>query len=82
MIHLAKYDPSLSDDDITPEYALKHLCILGDVKQCIRQLEEVWEMTGGFGTLLMISKDWDDKVKWQRSMKLLAEKVVPALPSV
>ena len=82
MIHLAKHDPSISDDDITPEYALKHLCILGDVKQCIRQLEEVWEMTGGFGTLLMISKDWDDKVKWQRSMKLLAEKVVPALPSV
>ena len=82
MLHLAKHDPAVPDEAVTPEYAVKHLCIMGNVKDCIRQLEEVWEVTGGFGTLLMTSKDWDDEDKWRRSMKLLAEEVVPAMPSI
>ena len=80
MIHLAKHDPNIPDEDVTPEYAIKHLCIFGNAKECKSQLEDVWEATGGFGTLLMVSKDWDDKEKWRRSMKLLAEEVVPSLP--
>jgi len=75
-------DPEVPDEEVTPEYAVKHLCIMGSAKDCIRQLEEVWEVTGGFGTLLMTSKDWDDQDKWRRSMKLLAEEVVPAMPSI
>ena len=82
MLHLAKHDPEVPDEEVTPEYAVKHLCIKGNVKDCIRQLEEVWEVTGGFGTLLMTSKDWDDQAKWRRSMKLLAEEVVPAMPTI
>ena len=31
---------------------------------------------------LMIAHDWDDREQWQRSMKLLKDEVVPALPSV
>jgi hypothetical protein len=30
----------------------------------------------------MIAHDWDDKAKWQRSMDLLATRVVPSLPSL
>jgi alkanesulfonate monooxygenase SsuD/methylene tetrahydromethanopterin reductase-like flavin-dependent oxidoreductase (luciferase family) len=82
MLPLMKHDPNLPDADVTPEYLLKNLCIIGDVDECIRRLHEVWEVTGGFGTLLMIVHDWDDKAKWVRSMELLANEVVPALPMI
>ena len=82
VIPLVKGDPAMPDEDVTPEYMFKKVCLIGDVKSCIRQLEEVWETSGGFGTLLMASKDWDDKAKWRRSMEWLATKVLPALPTV
>lgn len=75
-----KEDPDMSDDEVTPEYCVKKLAIVGDVEECIRRLREVWEQTGGFGTLLMIAHDWDDKTKWLRSMELLINEVIPALP--
>ncbi len=42
----------------------------------------LWEETGGFGTLLMITHDWDDKQKWVRCMELLTQEVMPVLPSL
>ena len=82
MLSLMKHDLDISDDEVTPEYVLKHLCIIGDVDECIRQLRALWDVTGGFGTLLMMAHDWDDRAKWMRSMELLAKEVVPALPTV
>ena len=81
MLHLVKHDLQVTDEEVTPEYILKHLCIVGDPDECVRQLRQLWEQTGGFGTLLMIAHDWDDKVKWVRSMELLANQVLPALPT-
>ncbi|MSR83632.1 MAG: LLM class flavin-dependent oxidoreductase [Candidatus Latescibacteria bacterium] len=81
-LNLIKHDPELPDEAITPEYMLEHQCIIGDVQGCIDKLQQVWETTGGFGTLLMISHDWDDREAWRRSMRLLAEQVVPALPTL
>jgi alkanesulfonate monooxygenase SsuD/methylene tetrahydromethanopterin reductase-like flavin-dependent oxidoreductase (luciferase family) len=75
-----KEDPDMPDEAVTPEYAVKKLAIVGDVDECIRRLQEVWHETGGFGTLLMIAHDWDDKARWLRSMELLINEVVPALP--
>jgi alkanesulfonate monooxygenase SsuD/methylene tetrahydromethanopterin reductase-like flavin-dependent oxidoreductase (luciferase family) len=82
MLHITKPDPDFPDDEMTPEYMLKHLCIIGDVDECIRRLQEVWDESGGFGTLLMITHDWDDRAKWIRSQELLAKEVVPALPTI
>jgi len=81
MLHILKHNPQVTDDEVTLDYMLKHLCIVGDPDSCIRQLQGVWEQTGGFGTLLMTTHDWDDKAKWVRSMELLANKVLPALPT-
>lgn len=80
MLHLVKSDPEMSDEDATVEYMLKNLCIIGDRKSCAEQLEALWEQTGGFGTLLMIKHDFDDLDRWQRSTRVLAEDIVPALP--
>ena len=82
LLDIMKMHPDMSDDEVTPEYVLKNICIIGDVEECVRQLEDLWEATGGFGTLLMIAHDWDDKARWMQSMNLLADEVVPALPSV
>ena len=82
MLNVFKSDPDMPDCEVTAEYALKNLCVIGSPDSCIRQLQQVWEQTGGFGTLLMIAHDWDDKLKWLRSMDLLAKQVVPALPAL
>jgi len=81
MLSLAKHAPDVPDSDVTVEYYLKHCCIIGDRQECIRQLEELWDQTGGFGTLLAIKHDFDDTPKWKQSMLDLAEHVVPALPT-
>jgi alkanesulfonate monooxygenase SsuD/methylene tetrahydromethanopterin reductase-like flavin-dependent oxidoreductase (luciferase family) len=82
MLHIMKHDPEVPDAEVTPEYLVKNLCIVGDAKSCVDQLEGLWETTGGFDTLLMIAHDWDDRPLWERSMDLLAKEVVPKLPSV
>ncbi len=79
---LMKVDPAMPDEALTIEYLLKQLCIIGDVAECTRKLQELWHATGGFGTLLMIGHDWDDKARWIRSMQLLKNEVIPALPSI
>lgn len=58
------------------------LAAIGDVQSCTEQLTALWEAAGGFGTLLMIEHDWDQCQRWQRSMDLLAQEVIPALPSL
>ena len=82
MLHIVKHDPDVPDREVTPEYMMKNNLIIGDVDDCTRQLQDLWEVTGGFGTLLMISHDWDNKAKWVRSMELLANEVVPMLPTI
>jgi alkanesulfonate monooxygenase SsuD/methylene tetrahydromethanopterin reductase-like flavin-dependent oxidoreductase (luciferase family) len=77
-----KEDPDMPDEAVTPEYCVRKLAIVGDVDECIRRLQEIWTMTGGFGTLLMIAHDWDDKARWLQSMRLLKNEVLPALPTV
>lgn len=77
-----KEDPDMPDEAVTVEYAVKKLAIVGDVDECLRRLHELWDITGGFGTFLMIAHDWDDKAKWLRSMELLTKEVIPALPSL
>lgn len=77
-----KVDLDMPDDEVTPEYAVKNIAIVGDVDECIRQLQALWDATGGFGTFLMIAHDWDDRAKWLRSIDLLVNEVLPALPSI
>lgn len=82
MLHITKHDPQVPDAEVTPEYLIRNLCIIGDVPSCVDQLAGLWDATGGFDTLLMIAHDWDDRSLWERSMDLLANQVVPQLPSV
>jgi alkanesulfonate monooxygenase SsuD/methylene tetrahydromethanopterin reductase-like flavin-dependent oxidoreductase (luciferase family) len=82
MTSLVKHDAAVPDSAVNAEYMLKHASIIGSPKRCIQRLEELWETTGGFGTLLMIAHDWDDKDKWIKSMDYLTNTVGPKLPSL
>ena len=57
-MNVFKHDPEMPDEDVTLEYILSKLCIIGTKDECIRRLQELYEETGGFGTLLMIAHDW------------------------
>ncbi len=82
ILHLVKAHPDVPDDDVTVEYFLRQLGIIGDRDSVLRQLQDLWTLTGGFGTLLMMAHDWDDKAKWVASMETLAKEIVPALPTL
>ena len=76
-VFLASETTSLSE--WTLDYVLDNVWIVGDPDEVARQLRALYHRVGGFGTLLMISHDWDDPVRWQRSMHLLATEVLPRL---
>ena len=82
MLPEVKRDPDMADADVTAEYFIDQICIVGDVEEVQRQLLELWDEVGGFGTLLAMGHDWDDREKWIRSYELLANEVMPAMPSL
>ena len=75
----AKISPDMTDDDVTVDYLLEKVCIIGTVEQCSERLQEAVEITGGFGHLLMVSQDADDDPRWAQSVELLATEVLPAV---
>lgn len=83
LTHVTRYverlkdSPEMSDDEVTVEYLIDNLFVVGDPEECARQLEEIYEQVGGFGMVLAISHEWDDPAVWERSMRLLATEVIP-----
>jgi len=76
---MIKDDPALPDEAITPEYLLDHHWIVGDPDEVARQVRALYDRVGGFGMLLTIAHDWPDPAVWDRSMRLLAQEVMPQL---
>ena len=64
-----------TDPDYFPVIVMNQ--VLGDevLKRLLRLIDE----TGTFGTLVLMSYDWDDKPSWLRSMQLFANELMPAL---
>ena len=50
-----------------------------DPPEVTRQLLELRERLGSFGTLVLVAHDWDDKARWVHSLELFAGVVMPAL---
>jgi len=53
--------------------------IAGDPNEVVRRLLAMQEETGPYGTLVLMSYDWDDKASWVHSMELFAKELMPAL---
>jgi alkanesulfonate monooxygenase SsuD/methylene tetrahydromethanopterin reductase-like flavin-dependent oxidoreductase (luciferase family) len=76
-----KHDPSLSDDDVTPEYCAQHNWLIGSPTTVAEKLERLYDELGGFGVLLVYCFDYAENPEvWQNSMRLLAEEVLPRVP--
>jgi alkanesulfonate monooxygenase SsuD/methylene tetrahydromethanopterin reductase-like flavin-dependent oxidoreductase (luciferase family) len=80
MLDLAKRDPDMPDEALDADYLIDEIAIVGGVDTVTRKLHDLYDVTGGFGTILMIAHDWDDKARMRRSMELMAKEVIPQLP--
>lgn len=74
-----KRDLDMPDAECNLDYLLTEQIIAGDVDEVLRRLLALIEETGPFGTLVLMSYDWDDKAAWTHSMELFAKELMPAL---
>jgi alkanesulfonate monooxygenase SsuD/methylene tetrahydromethanopterin reductase-like flavin-dependent oxidoreductase (luciferase family) len=74
-----KRDLDMSDADCNLDYLMDEQIIAGDVDEVLRRLLALIDETGMFGTLALMSYDWDDKASWLHSMRLFAHELMPAL---
>ena len=69
----------MSDADCNLDYLMAEQIIAGDVDEVLERLLAMIEETGPFGTLILMSYDWDDKESWLHSMELFQNELMPAL---
>jgi hypothetical protein len=69
----------MPDAECNMDFLMNEQIIAGDVDEVLRRLLAMIEETGPFGTLVLMSYDWDDKASWLRSMELFANELMPAL---
>ncbi len=74
-----KRDLNMNDADCNLDYLMQEQIIAGDVDEVLQRLLRLIEETGTFGTMVLMSYDWDDKASWVHSMELFAKELMPAL---
>ncbi|MBL8849870.1 MAG: LLM class flavin-dependent oxidoreductase [Planctomycetaceae bacterium] len=74
-----KRDLDMPDSECQLDYLMSEQIIAGDVDEVLRRLLQLIEETGPFGTLVLMSYDWDDKASWVHSMELFAKELMPRL---
>tara|TARA_B100000029_G_scaffold22582_2_gene22613 strand:+ start:106 stop:1221 length:1116 start_codon:yes stop_codon:yes gene_type:complete len=73
-----KRDLDMPDSECQLDYLMTEQIIAGDVDTALARLLDLWEEVGGFGTLVLMSYDWDNKSAWTHSMELFARELMPA----
>ncbi|MCY4407738.1 MAG: LLM class flavin-dependent oxidoreductase [Rhodospirillaceae bacterium] len=77
MLPLLKNDPDMADSDVTIEYMVDNVFIVGSVDEVAQKLNDLRGEIGPFGTLLAMGHDWDPYEDWYQSMALLKNEVLP-----
>ena len=73
-----KLDPSIPDSEVTPEYIMRNCWIIGSVETVTDRLVELYNKTGGFGTLLWSPTDYGEHPERMRhTLELLLNEVLP-----
>lgn len=78
-LDIFKVDKSMPDSDVTVDYMMDNLWIVGSPEDVKQQLNELHDYVGGFGTLLVMGHEWEPLDKWRESMKLLVNEVIPGI---
>ena len=77
-----KADKSLPDKDLTLQYLFDTMVLSGSPSTVLDKLVDFVDLMGGpFGALELCFKEWDKPDLHKRSMRLLAEDVMPKLRS-
>ena len=71
-----KKDPDMADSDVTLEYMMDNVWIVGSVDEVANQLRQLYEDVGGFGVLLAMGHEWQPREQWVKSMTLLKQEVM------
>lgn len=79
-LNIFKRDKAMTDSEVTLDYMMDNLWIVGSPEDVRDQLAELYEYVGGFGTLLVMGHEWNPPEKWRKSMELLINEVIPSLP--
>ena len=74
-----KINPDMPDSDITVEYAMENIWIVGSVDDVAYKIRQLHQDVGGFGVLLAMGHEWEPKEQWVNSMTLLVNEVMPKL---
>jgi alkanesulfonate monooxygenase SsuD/methylene tetrahydromethanopterin reductase-like flavin-dependent oxidoreductase (luciferase family) len=75
-----KAHKDLSDEDLTAQYCLDTMVLSGSAKTVLDKLIDFTDLMGGpFGALTLCFKEWEKPEVHKRSMRLLAEDVMPKL---
>jgi limonene 1,2-monooxygenase len=76
--------PGVQAMDFTAQHAFDSgLFIAGDPDTVYRQLKDVYERAGGFGTLLVVmGKDWGTAEQRERSLRLFMSEIGPRLAAL
>lgn len=76
-IDCTKLDPAMADDEVTVDYLMDNVWLVGDPAECAEKIRDLYADCGGFGTLLSITADSDDPEWDHESLTLLKEEVGP-----
>jgi len=77
LIQATKTDPNMSDDDLTVDYMMENIWIVGDPEECAERIRDLYNQVGGFGHLLAITQDPDDPQWEHECLQLLMQEVGP-----
>ena len=77
LLSLMKTDPDMPDSDVTVEYLLDNVWIVGSPDHVADRLNDLYDTVGGFGVLLTMGHEWYPRDQWERSITLLKEEVLP-----
>jgi alkanesulfonate monooxygenase SsuD/methylene tetrahydromethanopterin reductase-like flavin-dependent oxidoreductase (luciferase family) len=72
-----KRDDAQSDAECNLDYFMDQVIIAGDPEHVTRELLELRERIGPFGTLVLVAHDWDDRRQWLHHLELFAHEVLP-----
>ncbi len=82
MLGLTKVDPNMPDSEVTLEYLLDNVWIVGSPEDVAEKLRQLYRDVGGFGVLLAMGHEWEPREPWLHSMTLLREAVMPRLAAL
>jgi alkanesulfonate monooxygenase SsuD/methylene tetrahydromethanopterin reductase-like flavin-dependent oxidoreductase (luciferase family) len=77
-LYLFKSDLSMPDEDITIDWLMDNIWLVGSPDDVARRIRELHTAVGGFGTVLQLIYDWGTGEECnRRNMELLATEVMP-----